>query len=452
MPRISLRFGDSSNWEDRLRFVVEAMRDTSRANDPNALITLYQQKIREVSQFEAFIAFSRRGLEYPQVRITRTPEWGPDQDPWANKDKLPIIEGGILTELIYANKACVIDDLRVPETDPAHPYIGQYRSAIVTPVFDGGEALNMNLVLSSEPDGFDPEHFPEQVWTTNLFGRATSTLVLQKELKRAYQMLDDELQIVGKMQRSLLPEQLPDIPTLDLAAYYETSSRAGGDYYDFFDLGKGRWGILVADVSGHGTPAAVLMAITHALAHTFCFECRKECADESVPACPAAFLGYLNERLEARYTEPGGTFVTAFFGIYDQTNRTLIYANAGHPPPRVKRCSDGSTFILDGCKPESQAPLCTQHDLPLGILPDTRYGTAKINLTVGDQLVIYTDGITEARDQTGELFGVERLDHAIENCGIDAQGLIHTINEQVNAFASGAPVDDDRTIIVGKVR
>ncbi len=452
MPRISLRYGDKTKWEDRLRFVVQAMRETSRADDPNALIRLYQRKIREVSQFEAFIAFSRRGLEYPQVRITRTTDWGHDHDPWANKDKLPIIEGGILTELIYANEARIIDDLRVPESDPAYPYIGKYRSAIVTPVFDGGEALNMNLVLSSEPDGFDPEHFPEQVWTTNLFGRATSTLVLQKELERAYKMLDEELQVVGSLQRSLLPIKLPDIPTLDLAAFYETSARAGGDYYDFFDLGQGRWGILVADVSGHGTPAAVLMAITHTLAHTFCFECRKDCSEDTTPACPAAFLAYLNERLEAQYTGPGGTFVTAFFGIYNETQRSLIYASAGHPPPRVKRCSDGTTFVLDGCKPVTRIAHCPHHDLPLGIVPDTRYNTARIDLAIGDQLVIYTDGITEARDKTGELFGVERLDHAIENCGISAQGLITMINAEVDAFTDGAPADDDRTIIVGKVR
>jgi len=452
MPRVSLRYGDQANWEDRLRFVVETMREASLADDPNTLVATYQQKIREVSNFETFVAISRRGLEYPKVRITRMTAWGPDQDPWANPDSLPVIEGGILTELIYTNKACVLDNLRVPESDPAHPFIGQYRSAIVTPVFDSGEALNMNLVLSSEPEGFDPEHFPEQVWTTNLFGRATNTLVLQKELEHTYKMLDDELQIVGKMQRSLLPAKLPDIPTLDIAAYYETSARAGGDYYDFFDLGQGRWGILVADVSGHGTPAAVLMAITHALAHTFCFECGKDCNEQATPACPASFLTYLNERLEARYTGPGGAFVTAFFGIYHEKERTLVYSNAGHPPPRVKRCSDGTTFILDGCEPDTSETSCTMHDLPLGILSNTHYTTGSIKLTIGDQLVIYTDGITEARKKSGELFGVERLDRAIENCGIDAHGLIATINADVKSFTDGAPVDDDRTIIVGKVR
>src|SRR6185369_10191873 len=120
-----------------------------------------------------------------------------------------------------------------------------------------------------EPKAFNPDQFPEFVWMGNLFGRATHNLVLSDELRSAYNTVDREMQIVADIQRSLLPETLPKIPTLDLAAYYQTSRRAGGDYYDFFPLPDGRWGILIADVSGHGTPAAVIMAITHSIAHSF---------------------------------------------------------------------------------------------------------------------------------------------------------------------------------------
>src|SRR5207253_1299364 len=103
------------------------------------------------------------------------------------------------------------------------------------------------------------------VWLSNLFGRATHNLVLAEELRQAYEAVDRELVAVADIQRSLLPAKLPKIPTMDLAAHYQTSRRAGGDYYDFFPLAEGKWGIIVADVSGHGTPAAVLMAITHCI-------------------------------------------------------------------------------------------------------------------------------------------------------------------------------------------
>src|SRR5262249_29239782 len=130
-------------------------------------------------------------------------------------------------------------------------------------------ALNMVVVMRREPAGFRREIFPEIVWMSNLFGRAAHNLVLTEEVRKAYQAVDQELKIVGDIQRSLLPIRLPPIPTLDMAVSYQTSERAGGDYYDFFPLPEGKWGILIADVSGHGTPAAVLMAITHSIAHVF---------------------------------------------------------------------------------------------------------------------------------------------------------------------------------------
>src|SRR4029079_9044984 len=108
----------------------------------------------------------------------------------------------------------------------------------------------------------------EHTWMANLFGRATHNLVLRQEVSKAYDSVEKELQVVADIQRSLLPQELPKIPSLQLATHYQTSQRAGGDYYDFFPLDNGKWGILIAAVSGHGTPAAVLMAVTHSIAHT----------------------------------------------------------------------------------------------------------------------------------------------------------------------------------------
>src|SRR5690606_22631128 len=121
----------------------------------------------------------------------------------------------------------------------------------------------------------------------NLFGRATHNLVLAERLEETYTAVDRELQAVANIQRSLLPSELPKISTMRLAAHYQTSRRAGGDYYDFFPLADNRWGILIADVSGHGTPAAVMMAITHVIAHTQ--------PGQATP--PSRMLNFLNDQL-----------------------------------------------------------------------------------------------------------------------------------------------------------
>src|SRR5439155_11889868 len=134
------------------------------------------------------------------------------------------------------------------------------------------------------------------------FGRATHNLVLAEEVRKAYTVVERELKVVADIQRSLLPKTIPEIPGLGLAAFYQTSQWAGGDYYDFFPLPDGRWGILIADVSGHGTPAAVMMAITHSLAHGL----------PGHPDPPSTMLGHVNRQLYRRYNAGNEGFVTAF--------------------------------------------------------------------------------------------------------------------------------------------
>src|SRR5205085_5525809 len=109
----------------------------------------------------------------------------------------------------------------------------------VVPQFDGGRALNIAVTMCREPRAFNRERLPEYVWMSNLFGRATHTLVLAQQLKAAYATVDYELRAVGNIQRSLLPTEIPPIPGVEIAAHYHTSMRAGGDYSDFFPLPAG---------------------------------------------------------------------------------------------------------------------------------------------------------------------------------------------------------------------
>ena len=416
-------------WRDRLRVIVEMMREMSQQTDPQAMVQAYSARVREIlAAADAFMSLSRRDLERPQYRITRSTQWKDRINPWKQKELLPLLQGGLLAELIYGDEPVIIDDLQVSPDDPAQEYLQGYRSLIAIPNFDRGVALNMIVRLARQPNAFDPEQLPEQVWMSNLFGRATHNLVLSDELRRANEQVNRELRVVADIQRSLLPAELPRIPTLDLAAHYQTSRQAGGDYYDFFELPDGRWGILIADVSGHGTPAAVLMAVTHSIAHSF-----------SGPlAPPAHLLEFLNHHLAARYCG-SGNFVTAFYGIYDPATRTLEYSRAGHCPPRIKRC--GGDVI----------PLDRAAQLPLGVDPDERYEQACETLQPGDSLIFYTDGITEARGRNDDMFGIARLDKVLADCHNGADELVRSTLRFLDEFTQGQPADDDRTLIAATV-
>jgi sigma-B regulation protein RsbU (phosphoserine phosphatase) len=187
----------------------------------------------------------------------------------------------------------------------------------------------------------------------------------------------------------------------------------------------------MADVSGHGTPAAVLMAITHSIAHT--------CGDPKFP--PSRLLAYVNRQLAGAYTGQSGHFVTAFYGIYDPASRRLTYSNAGHPAPRVRRCATGDTSATD-----------EGVSLPLGIDADEAYSDGTLVLAPRDVMVLYTDGITEARSdaEPADLFGTARLDEVLRGCNRGAAGVVADVLAAVQAFSGGAPPTDDRTLLVLK--
>jgi sigma-B regulation protein RsbU (phosphoserine phosphatase) len=420
----------SGDPQATMREVVEMMREMSRHSEPQAMVSAYRVRARALNLTDGSVSVSRRDLVYPWYRVTRSTRWVDDVNPWRDRDKLPLLDRGLLGELLYSDEPKVINDFRPDPADPAYEHMKGYRSALAIPNYDQGKALNMTLLFKNEPNGFDPAVAPMQVWIGNLFGRATNQLVLADELRKAYEAVDRELRAVSEIQRSLLPVVLPDIRGLQLAAHYQTSRQAGGDYYDFFPLADGRLGMLIADVSGHGTPAAVLMAITHTMAHSM----------PDPPLEPARMLGYLNENLSDAYLRTGSGFVTAFYGIYDPSSRTLHYASAGHNPPRVRRGDGGVVEAVELAR-----------DIPLGVMRETRYSEATATLNAHDTLVLYTDGITEARAHTsGALFGEKRLDDAIAHAPPDAPATIAQVLDDVEKFANGRPADDDRTLVVAR--
>jgi sigma-B regulation protein RsbU (phosphoserine phosphatase) len=420
----------SLTWQDELAIIDRTMKAISSITDPEQLVDVYWRSIGDLIQVGDYVALSRRHVDPPFYLITRSSRFTEHHNPWTQRQRLPKLSGGLLGEIAYSNRPVIIDDLpsSLQHDDPGIFYLQGFQSLVALPVYDHGEGLNVTVMLMPPGREFEPARIPMMHWQAGLFGRGTTNLVLRNQLGEALATLDAELQVVGDIQRSLLPRQLPAIAGFELAAHYLTSARAGGDYYDFFPLPGGSWGLFIADVSGHGTPAAVLMAVTHAIAH----------AQPGTHAPPAALLDYLNSQLAGAYTGEG-TFVTAFYAILDPSSRTLTYSRAGHNPPRLVR--GGRVLALD----ENGA-------LPLGIVASQTYSQSVLSLERDDHLLLYTDGITEAmapqsQSRPRELFGVERLDRVLlEQAGLSAQRCVDGVRSRVADF-SGNVSKDDQTLI-----
>lgn len=425
----------AANAADRVAEMVELVRELSAQTDVQKMVTDFGDRFRRMFTYEGFMALSRRGLEPPHYRITRSSLWEHAINPWKDKNRLPLLQGGVLGELLYGDLPVIVNDFRPNPDDPAYEHLKDFRSYQAVPHYHNGVGTNMAINFSTQPNAFDFEKLPDHILTHNLFGRTTNNMVLSQQLKEVNDALDAELKVVGDIQRSLLPQTLPTIENLQLAAHYHTAKRAGGDYYDLFPLADGKWGILVADVSGHGTPAAVVMAATHAVAHAYTGPTGHDsCA-------PCAMLSYLNARLSGRYDANTVMFVTAFYGVFDPATRMLSYAAAGHPPPRL-------------CRGDELSMLDQVGGLPLGIIREADYESTSIQLDPGDKLTLFTDGIAEAFDPNRQQYSEARLDAVLQrSCPAhdSPQGTIDAVLEDVRTFAQGTPNDDDQTILALQV-
>jgi phosphoserine phosphatase RsbU/P len=370
----------------RLERLDQMVRDLSLQDDPDRLVRLFNRRHDLLLRYDGLVTVGRRDLEPPYYRITRSWRWHDHVNPWAEPHLLPVYDRGLLGELLYAGKPAVLTHLDVDGQDPAAEHFKGMSTLACAPAYEHGRVEYLVVALRRDDEPFRPDELETLLLHANLLGRAATNLMLAQQLRDAYGLLDSELAMVGRMQKHLLPAALPDIEGLELGASYVTCSRAGGDYYDVLPLPDELWGLFVADVSGHGVPAAVVMAMLHTLMHSF--------PGPVMP--PAHVLSYLNHHLLTM--APEGMFATAFYGVYDPYRRTLRYAVAGHPSPRLRR---GRSHV---CALEGTA------GLPLGIDSEDTWTEREVRLQPGDALLLYTDGIFEGMNAANEAFGTERLD------------------------------------------
>ncbi|MCW5766808.1 MAG: serine/threonine-protein phosphatase [Phycisphaeraceae bacterium] len=402
----------------------------SSAANPRALLGVLLTHAERVFNVQRAIVLTREGLEYPFFRVVFTAERGARPvDGVAGSEFVG--QGGLLADLLYAGQFHRMAPILVGAGDPSSALLRDCRSLVAFPMFDHGECSGMVVLLGPSGDECSVHDLCGLAIMGSLLQRADRAEALAQRLEIACRTLNTELAAAASVQRWLLPPSTSSSAAVGVASFYRAAQHCGGDYYDVGPLPDGRIGVLVADVSGHGAAAAVLMAILRTVVH--------DDVDRFGVGGPAALLDHAHQHLCAIGLPSRGAFITAFAGTLDSDTGRFTYSCAGHPPPRLLRAADRAVMSVAGAG-----------SLPLGILDDsTSYVEETIHLQPGDLLLFYSDGITEARSPSGAFFGTARLDRALLELPVDATPdmVVGVIEDAIRRFAGIGSPGDDQTLL-----
>jgi serine phosphatase RsbU (regulator of sigma subunit) len=247
-----------------------------------------------------------------------------------------------------------------------------------------------------------------------------------------HRALRKDLEGAKNVQQAFFPAQTFAIPCISCETFYQPAHSIGGDYYDFLSLQDGRWGIAIADVSGKGIAAALIMAGLQA-------SLRAQALHPHLDL--SARIGDVNRLVYE--SSPADFFASLFYAEYEPVSRVLKYVNAGHNSPIVVRRRNGLCELLQ----------LNSQDMPVGISADSRFTTTTFQLAIDDVVVAYTDGIIEADNPHGEEWGVRNLEDLLRSCSdATSEQIVDHILEEVSAFANGQPQRDDVTLVVMTVQ
>jgi serine phosphatase RsbU (regulator of sigma subunit)/predicted ester cyclase len=238
--------------------------------------------------------------------------------------------------------------------------------------------------------------------------------------------IEQELRVARTIQQASLPKELPQLEGWQIAPFYRPAREVGGDFYDFHYLSEGRLGLVTGDATGKGMPAALVMSTTCGMLQL--------AAQSLEVSSPGEVLSRVNETLLARI--PLNTFVTCFYAVLDPESGTLRYANAGHDLPYLWH---------GGCCEELRA-----RGMPLGLMPGMSYEEGEVSLREGDSVLFYSDGLVEAHDPMGEMFGFPRLRARVAEHG-EERSLGNLLLEELYSFVGeGWEQEDDITLLTLK--
>jgi sigma-B regulation protein RsbU (phosphoserine phosphatase) len=259
----------------------------------------------------------------------------------------------------------------------------------------------------------------------------TSCVCLEHYTPEERRRLERELELSQVVQRALLPQVLPEIPGVQVAAFSRPAEIVGGDYFDFFRFRDGTYGLAIADVAGHGVSAGMIMASVQTALHTLV----------PLSETPLEVVQQLN-RFFSRNVHVT-MFITLFLARLDPASLILSYCNAGHNPPLVLHAPSNGADAATWLRPTGPA---------IGLVDDYLVTEQSTDLQLGDLMLFYTDGVIEATNPMDEEFGESRLVQLVqEQAHLAAPELVEALRHELNHFTAGKPLEDDTTVVACKV-
>lgn len=308
------------------------------------------------------------------------------------------------------------------------PELKEFKYEIMVPMRINNETKGIIFLgkrINKEEYGKNDVEF-----VSSLSGIAITSLENRRLFKEALekQKMEEELEIAKEIQKNLLPKGLPELKSFELASLSVSSKQVGGDYYDFIKLDSANYCVSIADVSGKGVPASLMMANLQAFLKSICKQGLELDKATSV----------INDLISENTSD--GRFITFFWGILNDNDKTFGYVNAGHNPPILLRKNE-ITYLSKG-------------GMLLGVMPTMfPYETEKIQLEKDDLIILFTDGITEAKNSSDKEFTDERLESIIKSVSdLSSNKILEEIKKEIREFTEGEMQSDDITLIVIRVK
>jgi sigma-B regulation protein RsbU (phosphoserine phosphatase) len=413
---------------DKLRMLLDITKKISRSLDLQEVLNLVMDTLDSLIPYDAAGIFVVKCKDESLVMPGEDPcEFQAEAVRGYDIDELTNLHlklgEGLIGEVALTGEPITSHDVR---NNPN--YINarsQTRSEMVAPIISNTEVIGVFDLESDDLNAYSEDDLQVLMLLASQVAIIIEKVMLHEQLIEK-KRLEGQLEVARQVQLELLPAKDPQLEGFDISAYNFPTEEVSGDYYDWVKIYEDQIGLVIADVSGKGVPAALLMAFLRA-------SLRAATHIGYSPHISMAKVNYLLwESIERNQ------FVTAFYGILDVTNKTLTYTNAGHNPPILLDKNGNHTFIERG-------------SVPLGVFRDTRYHEYYLTMAPGDLLVLYTDGVTEANNSHGEEFGRERLAAAVrKHRELGARELITTVHKEVIDWTEGLGATDDVTFFVIK--
>src|SRR5467141_2205493 len=415
MPETMQKKAGGLSTIDKLRMLLDITKTISRSLDLDEVLNLVMDTL------DSLIPYDAAGI-YLVKRSQPRSEWAEDETcvfhtkvvrgyDIDDLQELGLKMGeGLIGHVAVSGKPFISPDVR---NEPR--YINARagtRSEMVAPIISNNEVIGVFDLESDELNAYAKDDLEILNLLSSQVAIIIEKVMLHEQLIEK-QRLETQLEVARQVQLELLPARDPQLEGFDISAYNFPTEEVSGDYYDWVRIYDDQIGLVIADVSGKGVPAALLMAFLRA-------SLRAATHIGYSPHISMAKVNYLLwESIERNQ------FVTAFYGILDVTNKTLTYTNAGHNPPLLLY-KDGNPKFID------------RGSIPLGMFKDTRYHEYYLTTEPGDMLVLYTDGVTEANNSRGEEFGRDRLAEAVKaNRKLTARNLIAAVHQIVIDWTEG---------------